>query len=140
MTRDSTIYPDPEIFRPERWLDPSFPSTYQEPLTTHPNLTNYHQFGYGRRICQGVEIVEQELFLVMGGMAWAFDFRNKIDKSGQKIQIPWNNFTSLLIAKPEKFEFEMRMNSDEKRARVEMEWRILNGGQVEDVIASNRKA
>jgi hypothetical protein len=131
ITRDPTKYPDPESFRPERWLSPSFP-TYREPLTTYPSLRNYHQFGYGRRVCQGIGVVEQELFLVMGGMAWAFDIRKKKDEFGKEIHVPFDKYTSLLIAKPEKFTFEMKIISEERRAMVEEGWKNVNGGRTED--------
>ncbi|KAK3369792.1 cytochrome P450 [Lasiosphaeria ovina] len=36
-------------------------------------------FGFGRRMCQGILVVEQDLFLTMGGMAWAFDVRKERD-------------------------------------------------------------
>ena len=118
------MYPDPEAFRPDRWLSSAYP-TYCEPLTEHPNLKGYHQFGYGRRVCQGVDIVEQELFLVMGGIAWAFEISKKKDEFGNEIEGPADRYTSLLIAKPEKFEFELKPRSDENNAMVEEAWKDL---------------
>ncbi len=49
------------------------------------------QFGFGRRTCQGVDIVEQELFLVMGGLAWGFEFEMRSVKEGrqQEIEALW---------------------------------------------------
>lgn len=44
--REPELYPDPETFNPQRWLDPKFP-TYKEPLSVHPNLHNYSNFGFG---------------------------------------------------------------------------------------------
>lgn len=107
ITRDESIYPDPESFKPERWLSPKYPTTYREPLTQFPNLAGYSQFGFGRRTCQGVPIVEQDLFLTMGGLAWAFSIQKKRDpKTGEVVPVHWNNFTPLLIAKPVKFDFD----------------------------------
>lgn len=100
------MYPEPEVFNPDRWLSKEYP-TYREPLTQHPNLNGYSQFGFGRRTCQGIPIVEQDLFLTMGGMAWAFDIRKRRDaETGEEIPVHWNSFTPLLIAKPVKFLFE----------------------------------
>lgn len=100
------MYPEPEVFNPDRWLSKEYP-TYREPLTQHPNLNGYSQFGFGRRTCQGIPIVEQDLFLTMGGMAWAFDIRKRRDPAtGEEIPVHWNSFTPLLIAKPVKFAFD----------------------------------
>ncbi|KAH8678862.1 cytochrome P450 [Tricladium varicosporioides] len=124
ICRDPVKYPDPEAFRPERWLDKSYPS-YREPLTKYPNLQNYHQFGYGRRTCQGVEIVDQELFLVMAGLAWAFDIRKKKDPAGNEMVPDDLKYTSLLIAKPVKFDFDLTVRSEERRVAIEKAGREL---------------
>ncbi|KAK1777554.1 cytochrome P450 [Copromyces sp. CBS 386.78] len=106
ITRDETTYPDAETFNPSRFLLPSYP-TYRSPLTTYPNLSGFSQFGFGRRTCQGVPIVEQDLFLTMGGMAWAFTITKKTDPvTGREVPVHWNDYTPLLIAKPCRFPFE----------------------------------
>ncbi len=119
MTRDESVYPDAEVFNPERWLSPEYP-TYREPLTVYPNLNGYSQFGFGRRTCQGVTIVDQDLFLTMGGMAWAFDIRKKRGPDGKEVPVHWNDYTPLLIAKPTKFQFDAVPRGGEERQR-EME-------------------
>ncbi|KAH8902449.1 cytochrome P450 [Coniochaeta sp. PMI_546] len=113
ITRDESMYPDPETFNPDRWLSAHYP-TYREPLTTYPNLQGYSQFGFGRRTCQGLPIVEQDLFLTMGGMAWAIDIRKKRDAHGKEIPVHWDNYTPLLIAKPVKFQFDAIVRDPDK--------------------------
>jgi hypothetical protein len=66
--------------------------------------------------------------LVMGGMAWGFDIG--VEKGREMPSA--DKFTSLLIAKPEKFEFEMEAVSLERLAMVESMWKGVNGGAVED--------
>ncbi|VBB86158.1 Putative cytochrome P450 E-class, group I [Podospora comata] len=106
ITRDEETYPCADEFLPARWVDPAYP-TFKEPLTQYPNLNGFSQFGFGRRTCQGIPIVEQDLFLSMGGMAWAFDIRKKVDPvTGKVIPVHWNDYTPLLIAKPCKFDFD----------------------------------
>lgn len=118
MTRDEEIYPDAETFNPDRFLNPSFP-TYREPLTQFPNINGMTQFGFGRRTCQGVPIVEQDLLLSMGGIAWAFDVRKRRDPAtGLEVPVHWNDYTPLLIAKPRKFEFDATPRSDAKLAEL----------------------
>ncbi|KAK4238052.1 hypothetical protein C8A03DRAFT_33953 [Achaetomium macrosporum] len=118
ITRDETTYPEPETFNPDRWLDPMYP-TYREPLTHYPNLAGFSQFGFGRRTCQGIPVVEQDLFLTMGGLAWAFDIRKQRDpRTGNEKPVHWLDYTPLLIAKPVQFPFDAVPRSDDKVARM----------------------
>ncbi|KAL2194716.1 cytochrome P450, partial [Corynascus similis CBS 632.67] len=119
ITRDEAKYPDPETFNPARWLDPSFPS-FRAPLTRYPNLSGFSQFGFGRRTCQGIPIVEQDLFLAMGGLAWGFTIYKKRDPqfAGRELPVHWNDYTPLLIAKPATFPFEAVPRSWEKVRRM----------------------
>ncbi|KAI0481784.1 cytochrome P450 [Xylaria cf. heliscus] len=120
MTRDEDKYPDADTFNPARWLDPSYP-TYREPLTTYPRLQGHSQFGFGRRTCQGLPLVDQDLFLSMGGMAWAFDIRRKRVHGGglgDEVPVHWNDYTPLLIAKPRPFEFDVVVRGGEERKRA----------------------
>ena len=116
MTRDEAIYPEAETFNPSRWLDPSFP-TYREPLTQYPNLNGHSQFGYGYRTCRGLPIVERNLFLSIGGIAWTFDIRKKRRPDGSEVPVHWDDFTPLLMTKPEPFQFDL-VARDEMRAGV----------------------
>jgi hypothetical protein len=66
-----------------------------------------------------VPVVEQDLFLTMGGMAWAFDIRKKRDPAtGAELPVHWNEYTPLLIAKPARFPFDAVPRSPDKVARI----------------------
>lgn len=66
--------------------------------------------------------MEQELFLTMGGLAWAFGIGKKKDDLGREIEVPLAKYTSLLIAKPEKFEFSLTPVSEERLQMVIEDW------------------
>jgi hypothetical protein len=80
ISRDPEIFIDPDAWNPMRWLDPSFP-TYQEPLSKHPTITSYSQFGYGQRVCQGQGVVDADLFVGIGSVAWLFSMQLPFDDS-----------------------------------------------------------
>jgi hypothetical protein len=66
------MFPDPEAFNPLRWVEPGWP-TYQEPLTQFPTIINCSQFGYGRRLCQGQTVADEDLLIGIGSIAWMFN-------------------------------------------------------------------
>ncbi|KAK8239865.1 cytochrome P450 [Phyllosticta capitalensis] len=117
ITRDPEVYPDPETFNPERWLSPAYPS-FQEPLSKFPSIKNFTTFGYGRRICMGMDLVEQEFLVGMGSMAWAFNFSKKLDEAGRTIDIPAHDYTSLLISRPRPFQFAIQPRSEGREVQL----------------------
>lgn len=108
--REPELYPDPETFNPQRWLDPSFP-TYREPLSQYPNLHNYSNFGFGRRICPGQNIAERSLYLLAARIAWAVDLGRAKDTLENEIEPPLYDYTAGFNTQPNWFPFELRMRS-----------------------------
>lgn len=121
ITRDESVYPDPEVFNPDRWLNPRYPS-YKEPLTKYPNIQNFTTFGYGRRICMGMDLVENEFFVAMGAMAWACTISKKRDRDGREIHVPHHEYSTYLISRPKKFAFELKPRSEKRRTQVQEFW------------------
>ncbi|KAF2709758.1 cytochrome P450 [Pleomassaria siparia CBS 279.74] len=72
ISRDPDMFPDCEAFNPLRWVEPGYP-TYQEPLTQFPTIINSTQFGYGRRVCQGQTVADEDLLIGIGSIAWLFN-------------------------------------------------------------------
>jgi len=134
LTRDASTYPMANTFLPDRWLNPSYP-TYREPLTVFPRLEGHSQFGYGRRNCMGVDIVNHELFLVCGALAWAFDMKKKIGENGQEIEVKDMEYSSLLIAKPDWFSFDMTVRDETKKQVIMEMWEEV---QCDEGLMSNR--
>src|SRR5262249_42458152 len=63
--RDATYFPDPEVFRPERWADG---------LAKRIPKYAYYPFGGGPRVCIGnlFAMMESVLLLAPTGRAWRF--------------------------------------------------------------------
>jgi hypothetical protein len=70
----------------------------------------------------GVDIVNHELFLVCGALAWAFNFKKKVGEDGQEVPVKDLEYSSLLIAKPDWFPFELTVRSENKKYTIVDMW------------------
>ncbi|KAL2831970.1 cytochrome P450 [Aspergillus pseudoustus] len=111
--RDPELYPDPENFRPDRWLDPQFP-TYREPLSQFPNLQNFSCFGFGRRICPGQNIAERSLHILTARIAWAGSIVRKRELSPP----PLYDYTKGFNTQSEHFDFDMVVRSPDRHEAI----------------------
>lgn len=119
--RESALYPDPETYNPQRWLDPDFP-TYREPLSEYPNLHNYSSFGFGRRICPGQHIAEKNLYLLSSRIAWACNVsKAKDEQSGKEVDPPLYDYTAGFNAQPNRFPFELKVRDRGRMAVIDAE-------------------
>ncbi|KAF8242601.1 cytochrome P450 [Wilcoxina mikolae CBS 423.85] len=105
--RDTSLYPDPESFNPNRWLDPEWP-TYKPNQSINPNLQNYSAFGFGRRICPGLNIAERSLYILTARVLWACDLRKKVDpETGKEVAVPEYAYTEGFNVQPLPFDFKL---------------------------------
>jgi cytochrome P450 len=79
------LYPDPEAFKPERFLNED------GTLRDDPVITL--AFGIGKRICPGRHFVDATLFAVVSSVLSVFNVAKAKDKNGR--EIPVNVATSL---------------------------------------------
>jgi len=67
MLHDPTLYPEPDIFKPERFINTD------GSLRDDPNLTS--AFGFGKRICPGRHVVDATLFIMVASLLAAFNIK-----------------------------------------------------------------
>jgi cytochrome P450 len=72
---DPTIYPEPDVFKPERFLNPD------GNLLDDPVLTS--SFGYGKRICPGRHLADATLFITVASVLSVFNIERKEGAGGQ---------------------------------------------------------
>ncbi|EJT98455.1 cytochrome P450 [Dacryopinax primogenitus] len=81
INRDPEFFPEPEKFRPERYLD--------EKGQLRPSLPGYHDdilaYGHGRRICPGRDFANNTVYVEMAYLLWAFDIEKAKDANGKDI-------------------------------------------------------
>ncbi|KAE9386851.1 cytochrome P450 [Gymnopus androsaceus JB14] len=79
--RDPRFFPDFDEFRPEHFLDENdneidIPGTHGQGHVT---------YGYGRRMCMGMHVANQALFINMATILWAADIKPTKDDKGSPI-------------------------------------------------------
>lgn len=130
--RNPVKYPQPEEFRPERWLEVGWP-TFQEPLTKYPDIVGMTSFGWGQRQCLGMSITRDETVTGCGALMWAFNLRRKVDPvSGKEIEVPLNKSNSLLIIKPDPWEMAFQPRSESRKQEVIQLWKEAEAKDIQE--------
>lgn len=79
ILHDPDLYPNPEEFRPERFLN--------EDGSARDDPTLALAFGAGRRICPGRQIVDATLFIFAASVLSAFNVTKAKDENGNEIPV-----------------------------------------------------
>ncbi|KAI0253743.1 cytochrome P450 [Lactifluus subvellereus] len=77
IMRDPAVYPEPDVFKPERYLSPD------GTLLDDPILTTV--FGYGKRICPGRHFVDATLFIVVASLLSVFNIEKVPDPESRPL-------------------------------------------------------
>jgi len=78
ILRDPELYPDPDVFRPERFLPDASGTIQNDPSAS---------FGYGRRICPGKPLAEATVWLAIASILSVFNITYAVDEHGNKIDV-----------------------------------------------------
>ncbi|KAF7188531.1 Multifunctional cytochrome P450 monooxygenase, partial [Pseudocercospora fuligena] len=101
--RDTSIYTDPHLFRPERFLG------------DRPELdSRTWAFGFGRRACPGKLLAEQTIFLTIARVLAVFDI-SKPDAEEE----PAVRFEPGMVSQPEPFQASIKPRSPECERLIE---------------------
>ncbi|KAH9976341.1 cytochrome P450, partial [Lactifluus volemus] len=79
ILHDPEIYPDPEVFNPERFLNKDG-SLRDDPVISLA-------YGAGKRICSGRHFVDATLFIVISSVLSVFDVTKARDENGHEIPV-----------------------------------------------------
>ncbi|KAI0774724.1 CyP450 monooxygenase [Trametes elegans] len=93
VSRDPVEYPDPEEFRPERFLGPN---PARDPMA--------YAFGNGRRICPGRYFADSSLFILISSILHTMTIAPPLDESGRPVPVEPKVSTNMLVSYPERFD------------------------------------
>lgn len=93
LHHDEEMYPNPEIFDPERFknhdLEPAASAVHPDHLQRE-----HFNYGFGRRLCPGIHVAGQSLYIVISITLWGFDIEEKaghaLDMSAKSGKIQQN--------------------------------------------------
>ncbi|KAG8761504.1 hypothetical protein FRC11_013798 [Ceratobasidium sp. 423] len=94
MSRDPTVYNDPEAFKPERFIS----------TATHEAESDIHDisFGFGRRRCPGIHLARSSVWLAIVKVLAVYDIAPIVDADGQPI-MPDLRYPQTTISGPKPF-------------------------------------
>ncbi|KAF3924210.1 hypothetical protein ABW21_db0202253 [Orbilia brochopaga] len=117
--KDPSIYKEPELFKPERFLGPD------------PELDpHYLAFGFGRRICPGRYLADGNIFITAAQILAAFNIRKAVDPATGMLMTPIAAATPGLIAYPVPFKCSVTPRSEKYKelvSRVDIEYPCGDG-------------
>ncbi|KAJ4194430.1 hypothetical protein NW759_016525 [Fusarium solani] len=131
MHMDPERYPDPENYRPERFLNHELPAaTYA--ASNDVAARDHFSYGNGRRICLGIHVAERSLFLMCSRLLHTFDILPALDSDGKPIPVDTSKYFSGLISGPESYQARFVLRSKEAGALLDKDWKgYFGGGPVE---------
>ncbi|KAI0759801.1 cytochrome P450 [Irpex lacteus] len=102
MNRDPSVYADPDVFRPERFLNAL--GEVEIPVGSETHQMGHTSFGFGKRICPGMHFAEQELFISLAIILWAFDIQPPVDEKGECVLPPTDQWVDeTVVVRPASF-------------------------------------
>lgn len=120
---DPARYDDPYSFRPERYLDhPLKAGAY----SAHPDpyARDHFDFGAGRRICPGMHLAENSLFITLAKILWAFKIEppTRPDGTLQRMDTSDDAYELGANTLPKPFKVRFLPRDSQKEAATREEW------------------
>jgi len=120
---DKKRHPNPHLFQPERWMDPKWNMSAAESAAQRdPERRDHFAYGVGRRICPGIYVAENSLFLLVSRVLWGFDIGYDYDANGNKIEVDLNAYAAGGLSKPMPFKARITPRSAAHVEVMRREW------------------
>lgn len=120
---DEEKFKDPFTFRPERYLSHTQRSSFYN-NNGNSAARDHFAFGAGRRVCPGVHLAENGLFLAVANLIWAYEFRPPV-VNGKEIEMDVTDraFSDGAIRIPMPYKVRIIPRNQTRLALVREEWK-----------------
>ncbi|KAF9009917.1 cytochrome P450 [Cyathus striatus] len=105
IMRDNTLYPEPEKFKPERFLKQVGKQLPPDPITAGA-------FGYGRRICPGRYLALNTAWITIASILACFNISEPVGSDGKPF-LPLIEYTGGVVVHPKPFPISLTPRSPE---------------------------
>jgi len=103
MLQDPDVYPEPHVFRPERYL------VSEKGLDVQRDPAKI-AFGFGRRFCPGRHLAQNSIFITVASILSAFDILKATGPNGETME-PRVEYGLNIVRHPLPFECDIRPRS-----------------------------
>jgi cytochrome P450 len=123
ITHYDKRYEDPFEFKPERYLE-STQRLGMSVAQSDPTLRDNFTFGAGRRICPGIHIAENSLYIVLAKVLWAFDIKAALGPDGKEEMLDLSDkaFGDGQISMPDPYRLRFIPKSKARADIIRQEW------------------
>ncbi|BGP32800.1 hypothetical protein JCM10296v2_004584 [Rhodotorula toruloides] len=105
-------FPEPHKFDPERFMV----------KRDYPGRWGHSAFGFGRRICPGMHLAENSIYINIARILWAFNISKAKDAAGNDIPVDIFDFTDGFNSMPKPFKCSVKVRSPAHAAVIEREY------------------
>ncbi|KAJ6495261.1 cytochrome P450 [Mycena sanguinolenta] len=110
ILHDPAVYPEPHIFKPERFLNSD---GKLNPKVKDPEAP----WGFGRRICPGRKMANSTMFITIASILATFDISAAVDDSGRTIEAS-GEYGCGMLRYPKPFKCNIKPRSKEAAALI----------------------
>ncbi|KAJ8516459.1 hypothetical protein ONZ45_g6240 [Pleurotus djamor] len=107
MCHDPIMFPDPERFMPERFLNDNGTVKDEKIIT----------FGFGRRVCVGSHLAHESIWVAMAALLSVFRFSKAKNEMGEVIEVT-QEFSDSLVIFPLPFQYSITPRSESCRQAI----------------------